>query len=834
VGINCGETYKPAQWLEKWQAEPDMNTIKDVADHLAELLELEKNDIKMLKKTAAELRKQLTDVASAAVLAQNSNRILDELEMKKQQLSRHHEQDAIIKEAEMKLKQGLLALRKIKPFEERYRESESALKQLRQNIVQTKKQKEIKEAAYEKIVLMYNQEYGLEKERVSLNFEIQRLEQQIPQYQKMDMLVARTRDVEKVLDKTNAELQTVRVVLKEQEALQDELKRKIITGPAKEMELEKLLHKQRELIEEQNKIDAFEKTLADLADKRVDLENLQADFTAADKKFNDLNRQYLQLEQLFMREQAGILALSLEAGQPCPVCGAIDHPKPAVVSPKAPSEGVLKRARLQVEDIRKRREQLASICSALKAGIETAETQSRKEAEKNWNNKSAEAVRAQLPDFQRNIKAQLAGLDKNIQEIWVIIQGQKQYTEQLAKINITLSDMNEKENGLKKQQAALQLEQSHIRGELASFKGQLLYVDMRSAQKVLDEKKQKFIVMQKKWDTVRGNYEQVNKEIGEFKIILAERLTEEEQQVNKQYALQRQYIDAFENNGFISEISYQQALLSETETQNLQDMTEDFKRINQVLVHDIERLEKEAEGTKRENLDEILAKQTELSVQSEQLTETLSVAQSCCDRNNETYQEMRLLLEMRCNKEARYMSYKGLSDTANGEISGKMRLTFETYVQMAYFNGILRAANRRFGAMSAKRYELKRRLIPGDLRSQTGLELDVLDHYTGKVRDVRSLSGGESFLASLSLALGLSDIVQRNIGGIQLEAMFIDEGFGSLDGESLEMAIKTLKKVAASNRIVGIISHVSELNNWIDKRILVYRSQYGSQAKIDL
>jgi exonuclease SbcC len=834
VSINCSEDYEPSRWIEKWQAEPDINTVKEFMGHLAALIELEKNDIKTLKKKAAELRKKLTSIASAAVLAQNNNRVLNELEAKKRQLSEHHEQDATIVEAEMKLKQGLLALHQIKPFEDRYKENEAALKKLIQNIGQAERQKELQESAYERIGLIYDQEYGLEEERMLLNFEIQRLEQQMPQYQKMDMLFAYAQDTEKALTETNADLQKTQILLKEQETLKDELKQKINDGPVKELELENLLNKQSELAEEQNKISAFEKKLADLAEKSRDLKSLQADFTAADKKFNDAHHQYLQLEQLFMHEQAGILALSLETGKPCPVCGAFDHPNPAAVSPKAPSESALKSARLQVENIRKKREQLVSMCSALKAGIEATEIQSQKEAEKNWHNENIEAVRKQLPDFQRKIKLQLGGLDKEIQEIWVILKGHKQHSEQLAKVNIILRDLNEKEEKLKKQQAGLQLEQSRIQGELESFKSQLLYEDIQAVQKALEEKKRKLAAMQKKWDTVRGDYERINKEIDELKIILAERLAEKEQQANKQDALQKQYLNALESSGFISEIAYQKALLSEMEIQNLRDMIEDFKSINQILVHDIGRLEKEAEGVKLENLEEILAEQAELSVQSEQLTEVLASTQSCCDHNDEAYQEMRLFLEMQTSKEARYVSYKNLSDTANGEISGKMRLTFETYVQMAYFNSILRAANRRFGAMSAKRYELKRRLIPGDLRSQTGLELDVLDHYTGKVRDVRSLSGGESFLASLSLALGLSDIVQQNIGGIKLEAMFIDEGFGSLDAESLEMAIKTLKKVAGSNRIIGIISHVSELNNWIDKRILVYRSQYGSQAHIDV
>ena len=135
---------------------------------------------------------------------------------------------------------------------------------------------------------------------------------------------------------------------------------------------------------------------------------------------------------------------------------------------------------------------------------------------------------------------------------------------------------------------------------------------------------------------------------------------------------------------------------------------------------------------------------------------------------------------------------KALSNTANGNISGKEKIMLETYVQMTYFDRILERANVRFMVMSEGQYELARSIAAGNNRSQSGLELDVIDHYNGTRRSVKTLSGGESFKASLSLALGLSDEVQSRAGGIRLDTMFVDEGFGSLDDESLEQAMKAL------------------------------------------
>ena len=170
---------------------------------------------------------------------------------------------------------------------------------------------------------------------------------------------------------------------------------------------------------------------------------------------------------------------------------------------------------------------------------------------------------------------------------------------------------------------------------------------------------------------------------------------------------------------------------------------------------------------------------------------------------------------------------KALSDTANGTLAGKDKVMLETYVQMSCFDRVLDRANRRLLVMSGGQYELRRRLEPGSLRSQTGLDLDVLDHYNGTRRSVKTLSGGESFEASLSLALGLSEEIQSAAGGIRLDAMFVDEGFGSLDEEALQQALRALTDLTEGDRLVGIISHVAELKERIDKQILVVKDPAG-------
>lgn len=244
-------------------------------------------------------------------------------------------------------------------------------------------------------------------------------------------------------------------------------------------------------------------------------------------------------------------------------------------------------------------------------------------------------------------------------------------------------------------------------------------------------------------------------------------------------------------------------------------------------------LEKQLEETEERNLEELLEKQKIYSEEKRELQEQKEHV-SARRKNNDSVKDAIEKQYIEIQKiENQWMMVKALSNTANGNVSGKDKIMLETYIQMTYFNRIIARANTRFMVMSGGQYELKRRAEAQNLRSQSGLELDVIDHYNGSVRSVRTLSGGEAFKASLSLALGLSDEIQYQAGGIQLDAMFIDEGFGSLDEESLEQAIKALSNLADGNRLVGIISHVAELKERIEKQIVVTKAKsLGSSVKL--
>lgn len=235
--------------------------------------------------------------------------------------------------------------------------------------------------------------------------------------------------------------------------------------------------------------------------------------------------------------------------------------------------------------------------------------------------------------------------------------------------------------------------------------------------------------------------------------------------------------------------------------------------------------------------------ETELTARRQQLSEHKELAEQQKNslyaqhvNNKKIFDTVNSQTQKLTQLEEEYGWLKALADTANGTLSGKRKIELETYIQMTYFDRIIRRANLRLMTMSNGQYELKRETDGDGKRTKAGLELNVIDHYNGTERSVKTLSGGESFEASLALALGLSDEVQSTAGGIHLDTMFIDEGFGSLDEDALSQAVKALNSLSANNRLVGIISHVSELKEMIGKKIIVTKNKLqqniGSSVKI--
>ena len=272
--------------------------------------------------------------------------------------------------------------------------------------------------------------------------------------------------------------------------------------------------------------------------------------------------------------------------------------------------------------------------------------------------------------------------------------------------------------------------------------------------------------------------------------------------------------------------------LSESQIKDIKKRITDHRTKVSNLLHDIEKFSEELKLRQSTDIEEIMGKISEIELSQKVVKEETEKISFRLKTNSTIQKQVKELSQKRSDTLEQLGLISQLSDTANGNINGKENISFEVYIQTVYFERVILYANKRLEIMTDGRYSLLRKTTRQG-RTKSALGLDVFDAYTGKVRSVKSLSGGETFKSALALALGLSDVIQENMGGVKIDTLFIDEGFGSLDADSLEQAVRVLSELSDGNRLIGIISHVSELQNRIDKKIIVSGDgKSGSHIKI--
>ena len=292
------------------------------------------------------------------------------------------------------------------------------------------------------------------------------------------------------------------------------------------------------------------------------------------------------------------------------------------------------------------------------------------------------------------------------------------------------------------------------------------------------------------------------------------------------------YFAALQEQGFCGEEAYLEAKQTKG-TMSLWE--EEIKDFDQALLKAgavLSQLKEQTRGRERIDEERWRAEAIELRKELEQSQAEEGVLAGRFSRARQAAVNLDRLWKERAALEDEYQMYHSLHVTANGKLTGSVSLDFQTYVQRQYFSQMVQAANRRLRVMTDGAFLLQCREL-GELRKQgeVGLDLDVYSMATDKVRDVKTLSGGESFMAALAMALGMADIIQRTAGNVRVDAMFIDEGFGSLDEESRMRAIRILNELAGESRLIGIISHVTELKEQMDRKLIVTKTESGSRIK---
>ena len=608
-------------------------------------------------------------------------------------------------------------------------------------------------------------ELARESEVEALNAAIAALEHQLPGYEELNKLLREERNLksnlareQRAVEARNRELETLRLELNTTSCQMEELKDLPLEQAANETAIATLENRIRELTALETTHSEYQKATTALSSAQ----NLYRIRSAEAETAQDLHR---RTECLFLDAQAGILAQNLCEGVPCPVCGSVSHPHPAMLPEQAPTEARLKQVR-----------QDAEIASA--EATEASAAAGRWAERTNMLRQSLEAEWIRLLDvtFAGESDQLESALNQSRTELQTLLSNRASLSRKADRklclehsIPVTetaIAKHTEAQNTSGLAIAGLEAKLEATAHSVKNTREGLPYPDAESAKDAMQK--------------LRTEKQALDLALKQAQNRKAEVLS----------GIQRL-------QGNMDSWTTQLAALPE--------------------------LEEQQES----------ARLQELSVQTEQLRSQATELAVRLDANQLAHRQIAQYGPLLDETEARYRMVRNLSNTANGNLSGKEKLMLETFVQTTFFDRIIHRANTRLLMMTSGQYELIRRTTSTGGRSQTGLDLDVIDHYNATTRSVRTLSGGEAFKASLSLALGLSEQIQAQAGGIKLDTMFVDEGFGSLDEDSLHQAIGALSALSSGQRLVGIISHVSELKDRLDRQIRITKDRdRGSHAAI--
>ena len=542
---------------------------------------------------------------------------------------------------------------------------------------------------------------------------------------------------------------------------------------------------------------------------------------AANKEQKD--KDLKQLDFAWHSGQAAILARQLQQYQPCLVCGSLEHPAPAQATMDLPTDEQRELAQQALEIAQKKLMKAREDYSKLKSVLESLEPQiadlitqlgSFVDQSLAELKQQHEMIAAELQQMQKS-RQQLASIDKQLNENKRLVESVETELKQIQK------QFDDTKMLLQTRKTELEAAQKELPDEyrqLAKLEDDISVsgVSLKSLAKQIEEAQQSYAEAGKLHSSAEASLKALKTQLK------ATQKSEQESAKQWQVALDESLFSTFDE--------FQQADLSTEEQERLKAEVESFKTQLQTLKGAIQEREKSLTGKSQPNLPElqlVLDKALELKTQADQEYQQLDKHLNRLQEAKKSYDK---LAAKQKEYEQEYKTIGTLSNVANGNTGNKISL--QRFVLGVLLDDVLLAASSRLTRMSKGRYNLIRKEDRAKGNKASGLEMEVEDTYTGKVRAVSTLSGGESFLASLSLALGLSDVVQAYAGGIRLETLFIDEGFGSLDSDTLDLAIKTLIDLRNTGRMVGIISHVTELKEQIHMRLDVVSCRQGSKIEL--
>ncbi|MBQ8960253.1 MAG: hypothetical protein IJ071_03425 [Ruminococcus sp.] len=819
-----------------------LKTAKDRAKAAADRLEAGRRigalteEIKVLERALEEAEKQLPEqeelTARAAVI--------------EAELGRYDDLEELRREAAKTRQQGDLTMKELA-------EKDQAKKVLDGKISGFRQEQSALSGAERELMTLRRESEELERRRAA----VEEVRKGVSAYN--ESCAALEKEQER-LEKAGESLARDQSLLKEDQSCAEALRREAEELSGADARRERLSGELLQAEGRKKSLTELKKDLSAHAERQRELDELRQEVEAALGKAENAEKAYSQSYSAFIRGQAGILARELREDQCCPVCGSKSHPHPAQLCQGALDEeelGRLDKERLQTKEL------------ATAKGSEAASAMERlDEEEQELSERAGELLEADLSqawlrcgqaiELAEKDRAEILG---KIREADLDIEHRGELGKQAAELEKHAAQLAQRTEELRAEQERASADVSRLTGACGQMKtaaesaisGLFGERSLQQAKELIAAESSRLDRAQSELNGKLSKAEKADLRRKELEKQIPELEKEAEalagQAKDLELRLTKLSTAAEHLSKSIAEsekgLSCKDKASAEARIRELRTRSAAILQAEKAARESLESAgsqKKQQEGIALQ-LDKQLAELPELNEEEirgrlEELIKQRSAAEAdkqalhtTVSMNSGILERLRSGSERVAAAEKRFAMVKALSDTANGRITGKEKIMLETYIQMAYFDRIIARANRRLWVMSEGQYSLRRRVENGKV-SQGGLELDVTDHANGSVRSVNSLSGGESFMASLALALGLSEEIQSSAGGVRLDTMFVDEGFGSLDGGTLRQAMKALTDLSSGDRLVGLISHVDALQEKIEKQIVVRRSRTSSSAEI--
>ena len=547
--------------------------------------------------------------------------------------------------------------------------------------------------------------------------------------------------------------------------------------------------------------------------------DLQEEYTVVEKQVDHEKMQYNQMEKLYFRKQAGIFALQLKEDQPCPICGSLHHPHPAQIEKEDITKEKLDQ---QAKKVKQQEHRLQDILQKILLSNQKKEMLVKQTKQLSSELNIQEEISKEI--FIKELD-HLSKDEKRMKKEYLELQDELKYIQKLKKsVALSLKDMSTYESKELKQAQSLENIQVQIHQLSGKLDDSLRQYEIGEVNKNYQQVQKEYRQLSLEIETIQQDYEKVKNKYLEIKTKISS--------LNQQIIQEQEIYDELDNkyhtalDAFINEEEFLNLKTQINQISILEKKYQDYlislKSLNEQIIS-LENEVKDSTYVDLSSLSETIKEVNQQLREKNDDLEKLKIDYSLKEKMIKDIQKINQQLE---KDEDTYQRYLDLYNLASGK--NNARVSIERYVLATYFENMLIYANVIMKQLSQGRYQLLRKDDAGKGRSQQGLELDVFDQESGNIRSIKTLSGGESFKAALSLALGLSRMVQDYAGGIELNTLFIDEGFGSLDSQSLDQAMNCLMELHHENKLIGIISHVSDLKDRIERQLVVERKQKQS------